>query len=183
MTRGLTTTFYGTLLLAVLSCAAQAAPPQPQQPKQQANQPAKPKEHTVLMHKRGYHSLKVEYKPAGKDGGWFYPKVRDRKFSVQKKYKKEKLFSSLEILGSLKERDDSYLVDAWVQLEISTSPTGGAGMDAMLARTVYPLKPGVRTQVFRSPSMSLWMTMDKDKPVPVKKPSDGKPAPAPGGKK
>ena len=168
-------------LSAALSGASHAAPPAAKGTAAQA--PAQ----KMPARKRPYHSLRVEYTPGGKAGGWFYPSVRDRKFAIDKKFKQDKLFSSLEILGSIKEQDGRYLVDSWVQLEISTSPTGGAGMDAALLRTVYLLSPGKRTQVYRSPSMSLWLQMDEEKKVSAAKKPASKPAqdakPGPGGKK
>ena len=173
MRRGLLT----LILCALALCPAASARAQgaPQKPKSSGR----------------HYQLAVYYEPGGNPKGNRY-RVAAKKFSVDKKFKTEKLYSSLEILGSVLERDGRFMVDSWLQLEIATAPTGGEIAETTLIKTVYSLKPNKKTLVLKSPAMRVWMEMGADAGLPktpgkkgtgkaaVRKPPAGRPT---GGKK
>ena len=137
-----------------------------------APQLARAAEDAAPMRPARHYQLAVYYEPGGNPKGMRY-RVSAKKFAIDKKFKTEKLYSSLEILGSILERDGKFLVDSWLQLEIATAPKGGEISETVLLKTVYPLKPNKKTLVLKAPAMRVWMEIGSDAGVPKSRTKKG----------
>lgn len=133
-----------------------------------APSPAHAQNNAAPMRPSRYYQMAVYYEPGGNPKGMRY-RVAAKKFSIDKKFKTEKLYSSLEILGSILESDGKFLVDSWFQLEIATAPKGGEISETILLKTVYPLKPNKKTLIIKSPAMRVWMEIGADAGAPKSK--------------